>query len=940
MENDENVLDAAFTRGNYHRVAASNANDRWQTFAALGLCGSISKALDGLGNFDTEIARFYEGVTHWIDGEEDKAARILEKCSGLHAANLLALIRKPRIDVLCQLLWEQFGGGPNMIRAAAIGDPKFNISNIAYRESDFQHGANADIHNFYDPASPPDMYFAHMLEWQLLPRNLQELPCPAIGFTADYNLHIHAINPWLQLFDHLIVSGTDEHEDVARLSDAQVHTFPKTICLPMTLPPQIRQPRLGSQDIDILVSSSSFSDFHRDKAELALKILGIEGIVSIFTNENVDWKQHERLLTRSRLSLSHSRFPGLPPARGMEPLSIGVGLLAPSNSTLNLWAGADEGLHLYEPETLASTVQHILKDFPIHHAAARRGMDVIRHEFEPCRLASQYFRFATFLASKPTVERGIKPRPSHKGMTAAPGWLQAIPSAHEAIRHDAFKEAKRTNPATADLETLNAPARETMLACARKGDLESRPDQLSNLATKGLGLYRSALQAKPDSLALRFNCVRAALHFGNDSDIEDALSMITETLASNLSSMNLTAHDDVMTWDYCSEFFNYRSFLDTATNAIAANLDERKALKTLIRASLHYYRGRMTGSLEDFAAAAALDPEFPPYRLWWAKALDAAGGCAQAETAITILTELATTSLHAIDAWTLMQSIATEHGFDIPDQSALHGTVERLESQFLVNTDYDAKWDSAYSKSQRLNLSRNEGVEVRKADRVSSAKISILLADLNGSGYRALIDSLAQQQLARDQYEIICAEVYDRNSPHMMAAANIVLACGQTGYLHNRNAAFNAALAQAHGDYVIYFDRDAHLCDDGLNRILKSLGSGDTAPTAIVNQDADPSDPPSLYCLALRRSLAVGAGGLEESACRTGAASGPYELALRLANRSTSFVPSSFLPPSRGPDATQRTELLKGLWPYFYTAENYLPIAECPDIEALRKAMK
>ena len=224
----DSALDRIFANGNYHRVAASRRADRWQTFAALGLCGNTAPALRGLSDFDHPEARFYEGAVHWIDGNEDAAARLLEDCDGEHAARLLALIRKRRIQILSQLPWSQFGEGVMTALQGARTSAKFAVRNIGFSPGDLRNAANANVHAYYDVNDPPDFYLAQMVEWQLIPPNLQELPCPVIGHTADFDLHIHVTHPWLQLFDTLIVADMTEYEDVSRLVDAPVATFPKT----------------------------------------------------------------------------------------------------------------------------------------------------------------------------------------------------------------------------------------------------------------------------------------------------------------------------------------------------------------------------------------------------------------------------------------------------------------------------------------------------------------------------------------------------------------------------------------------------------------------------------------------------------------------------------------------------------------------------------------
>jgi hypothetical protein len=189
------TLEEAFARGDYHRVAAEGVAEDWRTHAALGLCGNSGPALERLSALDTEDARFHEGVIRWIDGDEAAAIRLLARCDDAHADNLLRLIRKPRISVLAQLPWQRSSAGPHTLLHAGEMDPKFRIRNISFAAGDLPNAPNADIHGFYDAGDPPDFYLAEMVEWHLIPPNLQELPCPTIGQTGDYDLHIQTVYP-------------------------------------------------------------------------------------------------------------------------------------------------------------------------------------------------------------------------------------------------------------------------------------------------------------------------------------------------------------------------------------------------------------------------------------------------------------------------------------------------------------------------------------------------------------------------------------------------------------------------------------------------------------------------------------------------------------------------------------------------------------------------
>ena len=319
--NDADAMNASFEEGNFHLVAASENTENWRHYAALGLCGAIQPALRGLAKFDTPQARFYEAVTYWIDGNEDRAAQLLEKFPGDDSANLLMFIRKRRIRILSQFSIPPLGNGPHLILANGRADPKFLIHNIGFDKNDLTNSVNANIHQFYNAAAPPDLYLAQMVEWQLIPPNLQELKCPLIGQSANYDRHIHAVHPWLQMFDHLIVTDSTTHDDVSRLNAAHTYTFPKSFCLPQTLPPKPQERDIKAKDLDLLVTGDTFHPYHRDKGGLIRNILEIENFQPLILNGLLYWAQYVRLLTQSRLALSFSRRPGVTSTRGLEALA-------------------------------------------------------------------------------------------------------------------------------------------------------------------------------------------------------------------------------------------------------------------------------------------------------------------------------------------------------------------------------------------------------------------------------------------------------------------------------------------------------------------------------------------------------------------------------------------------------------------------------------------
>ncbi len=615
---------------------------------------------------------------------------------------------------------------------------------------------------------------------------------------------------------------------------------------------------------------------------------------------------------------------------------MGTVLVAQPETTLKLWVGEAEGLLTYELKNqgLRSVVTNILQQSSKHEAAARHGMAIIRREFEPDRLGAQYLRFATFLAARPTGQRRVAESPGQKRIVAWQGWLQRDGGVYGKIRDRALEVLNATPADQQTVETLNSPCREMMLELVRQRLTgQASGDELLSAT---LEIYALAIQLLPNSLVLRFNYIRAALHFGSNKDIDDALAVARDTLATPPSSLTLDPADDVMTWDYCSTFFNYRSYLDIVTEAFMEKFDRAPALRSLILASIEYYLGRMTGNGAHFANAVQYDPEFPVYRLWLAKTLIRAGDDDSTARAMELLSQLAAHTNYAVEAWTLLKALRQEHGLEIPDEFSTESALGLLETRTLLASDNQAIRNGPYFRSQRLGLARNDGYELLKSSR-RPARLSVLLADMNGSHYHRLSSSLTRQTLPRDDFEVIVVDVFDRLSPTLTEFADTAIACGQSEYLYNRNAAFNTALANASGAFVAIFDRDTDLPGDTLESLLREFEDGAAENLLVVNQDAAPFDRKNLHFAALSRARALRCGGLEEAPTRAGGLGGPYELVQRLLSdhpRIETLDSVVSIEDAGGPDITP---LLRDLWFYKLSPARRLPENESPAIRSLRK---
>jgi hypothetical protein len=660
--------EALFQQGNYAAAARDGDDAGWEKFAALGLVGLPQAALAGLARFDGPEPAFYAAVTRWIDGDDDGAARGLESLAAghAHARRLLALIRKPRLRVLAQLPWTRTGCSD--LITGCKGDAKFQVENISFHPDDLPNAPHADVHQFYSPEAPPDFYICQMVEWHALPPNLAELPCPVLGQTADYDLHIQVVQPWLGLLDEVLVTDPSEWADVRRLVAAPVSTFPKSFGLPASLPPM----PTGERAWDLFLSGTVTHAYHPDKAVLLQQILRVPGARLRVVNGFRTQDKYHVCVGGSKVCVTYVRHATATPTRGLEALALGCALVVQRGSVLTLYVGEAEGVHTYDlaADDLTATVRDTLDRWPEYSRRAARGAEVVRREFSLARVASQYLRFLTFLATRPRPDRPARPpaRLYQKRPILQTGWLPEYDFSRGLTlrrlglaNHARLMDAIDSGPP--DSRLFIDAARESVLYNAHRVREADFPAQEWLAAITRL--YRRGVKACPRSLVLRFNAARVLLHFGGTYEHAEALALIDETLAAPEDGWPVGLMEDVFPWDFFAQLFNYRRYFDRLMAALVEGTDVEAELRRLILAALHYYRGLIapyghfhSGGLGHFRRAVQLDPDFPYYLYHYARELLQRGLPEDDAEACAILGRLLDGSILFVEAFDLLEGLA------------------------------------------------------------------------------------------------------------------------------------------------------------------------------------------------------------------------------------------------------------------------------------------
>lgn len=789
---------AAFDAGDFMRVALEGRADQWQYHAARGLIRDPDESIRALGRFDLPEARFYSAVLEWMAGRDEEACRGLREVEGAHARNLRALISKPQIEVLAQL--PPVRHGAHVLADGARHDRKFKVANVGFQDGDVPNAPYRGAQELARSLAAPDFYVCYAVEWHPIPVDLQELGCPAIAFTNDFDMHIQGVARWLPTFDHrVVIDHIVEWPKVAAIGRGPTASYPIVFGAPPT-PAFSRQ-----RDIDVFISGTMFAGYHPDKSRQLHQLFDIPGIKLAVVDGHLAPDVYLELLARSKITPTFCRHRGGIQTRVIEALAMGSISIVQPDSIMKLWLDESRGLFEYD-ESIGPrpVVERILAQYEKIGSDCREGIATLRRAFEAKSVASRFLRFCTFLAAKPA--RGRPPRDpwlTQKRVHFAHG-VQLRPALSAALTRQNCVRLTSELQAEPSARALIDRARERLLPYAR-GLYDGRRDE-APLADLGAALsdLKAACAEFPESLVAHFDLLRVLVHFGADGvGLEPIKDLAFRILDLPADRWRIDPAEDVFPYDLVSSWFDYRSYLDLVVDRLGGRTVPDAAFTALILAAVNHYVAVLMGSVAHAERAVELNPAFPFFKLTLAEMLARQPDGGSRRRAEGLLRELAASSLVGVRAGRQLEALAERSGAVMDGLEAVKERIRRMEASVVQTEHHHLKMTSPYFQMENVRAGLHHGSKIHKTSPGAARReISVVVCGQGGGRCEAVMSKLHQQEVARARFELMYVDCYEAPSEPILRLSDWAASLNQRDFLDHRAAAIGYAVAHCQSEVI------------------------------------------------------------------------------------------------------------------------------------------
>lgn len=200
-----------------------------------------------------------------------------------------------------------------------------------------------------------------------------------------------------------------------------------------------------------------------------------------------------------------------------------------------------------------------------------------------------------------------------------------------------------------------------------------------------------------------------------------------------------------------------------------------------------------------------------------------------------------------------------------------------------------------------------------KRSKISCPKVSIILLDWSCREKFFALDCLKNQNIDRNEYELIWVELYKSVNRNIIDKVDTVIKCNQRGIYH-KHKGYNAGLLHSNGEIITVCDSDAVFQPDFISSIIMVFDDSDACNDNLVLMHHEyrtaagypdkgiegfskikdftwePLCPNVGACVSVKKTDAIRFGGFDEHRSYKGFICGPYELVWRLINAGVNEV--------------------------------------------------
>ncbi len=256
-------------------------------------------------------------------------------------------------------------------------------------------GDNLDkVFNRLPQGWEPDICLFWEVDWNLLPEDIQQAPCPTVALISDWDYDIHLSKCYVGHFDLVIVIADFEKEALKALGARKVGVFDRAWVLKEFINNSPKE--MKDRKYDIVYTTFLNDSLHPDRSRWVLKLCELSDKYNVLIESHLPgYKDYMALLEDSKLVFSHHRF-GSMSGRVLEAGAQGAVVIDTGSSIRKVLKQGD-GYISVTLDDLSSKVEALLNDEEKLQKMSKQINRVVSEKFEA---RDRFNRLLEFIRSR------------------------------------------------------------------------------------------------------------------------------------------------------------------------------------------------------------------------------------------------------------------------------------------------------------------------------------------------------------------------------------------------------------------------------------------------------------------------------------------------------------------------------------------------------------